>query len=425
VTAALLVLNSRTFTSLRRHYNYRLFFSGQVISLTGTWMQNIALAWLVVELTHSPFAVGVLAFCRFLPFTAFGLVAGVAADRFDNRRLVILTQSAQMAVSAVLAVLAFGGHAPLWAVYVLAFLGGTGNVFDSPGRQALTFQMVGREELTNAVALNASLFNMARVIGPAVGGAVIAATGVAWCFALNAISFLAVLAGLILMRTSEMTKLDRGGRRPTYRRGIREGLAYVRGERRLLLIVALTTVVSTIGVNFHVLVPVLASKTLHSGPQTFGVISACFGAGALAGALVAAWRAQASMRFMLLGTGGLGSALVLLAPQRSVVAVGLLLFVTGLFFTLWTSNANAILQLTAPDRLRGRVLSIYLFAFVGLAPLGSLLAGWLADVGGTDLAFLVAGGVSAAATLAVAAALRGQRARVLLRPLGVPARPQP
>ena len=212
MTAALLALNARTFASLRRHRNYRLFFTGQVISVSGTWMQNIALAWLVVELTHSPLAVGALAFCRFLPFTIFGLVAGVVADRIDNRKLVITTQSVSMTFSAILAALVLTGSETLWLVYVLAILSGTALVFDAPSRHALTFQMVGREELPNAVALNASLFNASRVVGPAVAGVLIAGFGVGVCFLINTITFLAVLAGLLLMRKEELVPLQRSRR---------------------------------------------------------------------------------------------------------------------------------------------------------------------------------------------------------------------
>ena len=196
MTQKLLALNARTFASLRKHRNYRLFFMGQIVSLAGTWMQNIALAWFVHELTHSPIALGILAFCRFVPFTVFGLFAGVLADRFDNRRLVMATQVASMLVSVALAALAFSGSAEVWQAYALAALGGTAMVFDAPGRHALTFQMVGREELPNAVALNASLFNGSRVIGPAIAGAVIGAWSVGVCFAINAVSFLAVLLAL-------------------------------------------------------------------------------------------------------------------------------------------------------------------------------------------------------------------------------------
>ena len=209
MTAALLALPARTFASLRNHRNYRLFFAGQLVSVVGTWMQNIALAWFVIELTRSPVAVGVLAFCRFAPFTIFGLFAGVVADRFDYRRLVMVTQSFAMLVSIALAALAFSGAGQLWQAYVLAFLGGASIVFDHPGRQSLTFQLVGRDELPNAIALNAALFNAARVVGPSVAGVVIATSGVGVCFALNAVSFLAVLTSLALMRPSEFFPIER------------------------------------------------------------------------------------------------------------------------------------------------------------------------------------------------------------------------
>ncbi len=391
MTAALLALHARTFASLRRHRNYRLFFTGQLVSVVGTWMQNIALAWFVVELTRSPVAVGVLAFCRFVPFTLFGLFAGVLADRFDNRRLVMATQVGAMVVSVALAVLAFTGAAEVWQAYVLAFLGGTALVFDHPGRQSLTFQMVGREELPNAVALNAGLFNAARVVGPSVAGVVIATAGVGVCFALNAVSFLAVLTSLLLMRPHELFPLERGEERPTLIGGIREGLGYVARSRRLRLVLVIGTVVSTVGFNFHVLVPVLAAETLHAGPEIFGVLSASFGIGALLGALLAAALARASWKALLLGTVGFSLTLLALAPQHAVAPSALLLFATGVCFTLWTANSQSLLQLTAPDHLRGRVLSLWLFSFAGFAPAGGLLAGWLAEVGGTELAFSVAG----------------------------------
>lgn len=382
---------NRTFASLRIHRNYRLFFTGQLVSVSGTWMQNVALAWFVVELTHSPIAVGLLAFFRFVPFTLFGLVAGVVADRFDNRRLVMTTQLAQMIVSAALTVLAFAGDAKLWQVYLLAALGGVALVFDAPGRHALTYQMVGRDELPNAVALNATLFNSSRIAGPAIAGVVIAAGGTGVCFAVNAASFLAVLIALSLMRTSELYPLDRGESRPTLVRGIRDGLAYARRTRIVWLVLAMTTVLSTLGFNFHVLVPILAKETLDAGPEVFGALSASFGAGALAGGLLTATIARASWKGVVLGAGGFGAAVLALAPQTAVAPAAVLLFAAGVFFILWNSNSQALLQLTAPDHLRGRVLSLFLFAFAGLAPVGALLAGWLAHEGGTQLAFAAAG----------------------------------
>jgi MFS family permease len=400
----------RTFKSLRIHRNYRLFFSGQIVSLVGTWMQNIALAWFVVELTHSAVAVGFLAFCRFAPFTVFGLVSGVVADRFDNRRLVMATQTASMTVAIALTALAFSGAEVVWLAYALAAAAGTALVFDAPGRHALTFQMVGRDELPNAIALNASLFNGSRVIGPAAAGVIIAAFGVGVCFAINAVSFLAVLTSLWLMREDELVKLDRPDEHPSVLRSVREGLAYARHSPRVRLILAMTTVVSTVGFNFHVLVPVLASETLEAGPRTFGILSACFGLGALTGALLAAGLGRASWKALLAGVGGFSVALLALAPVESVVLAASLLFVVGVCFTMWTANSQSLLQLTAPDHLRGRVLSLYLFAFAGLAPFGGLFAGWLSDIGGTQLAFLVAGVTGLIMTLLSLRELRMNRA---------------
>jgi MFS family permease len=412
VTAALLKLNARTFASLRRHRNYRLFFTGQVISVSGTWMQNVALAWLVVELTHSPLAVGILAFCRFIPFTVFGLVAGVVADRIDNRKLVIGTQTASMFMSVFFAVLVLGGLETLWIVYLLAVLSSTALVFDAPGRHALTFQMVGREELSNAVALNASLFNASRVVGPAVAGVLIAAFGVGVCFAVNAVTFLAVLAGLLMMRKEELVPVERSGEPPTMMRGIGEGFAWVMRSPDARLVLSIVTVVSTVGFNFHVILPLLASDTLNTGPEVFGILSASFGAGALVGALLSAALGRASWKALVFGTGGFSVCLLALAPLATVWLCAVLLFLTGVCFTLWTSNANSLLQLRAPDHLRGRIVSLYLWAFAGLAPIGGLLAGWLCEVGGTQLSFTVAGATGLLMAVLAARELSVRRAAV-------------
>jgi MFS family permease len=390
VSAALLALNERTFVSLKKHRNFRLFFTGQVISVSGTWMQNVALAWFVYELTHSPLAVGILTFCRFSPQTLFVLFAGVLADRIDNRRLVITTQAASMVVSVALAALAFSGGTQVWQVYVLALLAGIAQVFDSPGRHALVYQMVGRSELPNAIALNTSVFNASRVVGPGIAGVLIASVGVGACFALNAVSFTAVLAALLLMNTRELHPVERPDERPTFVRGIKEGLAYARGDRRVSLVLLLVLVVGTLGVNNGVILPVLASE-LHAGPEVFGLLSATFGAGALLGALATASLGRASWKVLLMGTTGFGAAMLLVALQSTVAASAALLLVAGLCFTLWSANSNSLLQLSAPDHLRGRVLSLYLFAFHGLAPAGGPLIGWLIQVGGTDLALWVAG----------------------------------
>jgi len=406
MTSLAIALRTRTFRSLRRHRNYRIFFYGQLVSLAGSWMQNVALAWLVLELSGSPLAIGVLAFCRFVPFTVFGLAAGVVADRMDTRKLVMWTQGCALIVSVLLAVVTLTGTATLTVVYVLAALGGITLAFDAPGRQSLTYQMVGPRSLPNAVALNAGLFNGSRVIGPAIAGVVIAVSGTGICFVINAFSFLAVLVALSRLRGEELHHVERD---PSARiiEGMRRALGFVRRDPQLRVVFGVVAVVSTVGFNFHVLVPLLAADTLHVGPEGFGLLSAAFGLGALVGALVTATFREASWRLFATGATGFGVLALALAPVHDAVPAGVLLFAVGISFTLFTANANALVQLGAPDHLRGRMIGLYLFAFVGLAPVGGLLTGWLADRGGTELAFAVAG-VTSLLTIGVASFLRAR-----------------
>lgn len=404
MTKALLAFNRRTFASLH-HRNYRLYFAGQVVSVTGTWMQNIAMAWLILELTHSPVAVGALALCQFLPFTAFGLFAGVLVDRFDARRIVIGTQAASMLLAVALAVPTLMEDASPWLVYLLAGLRGAVLVLDAPSRQALTFQMVGPRELPNAVALNSSLFNGARVTGPALGGAVVALAGAGFCFAFNAVSFVAVLVGLLAMRTDELLPPGRNAERPRLLTGTREAFSYIRSTPRAATVLVLVAVASAFAFNFNVLLPVMAKSTLHAGPGTFGAVTAFFGGGALVGALASAALGRARMGLFLGALAGFAAGETLLAPQRTIVAAGALLFAVGFCFTLWTSNANSTLQLEAPSHLRGRVIGLYYYAFNGSGPAAGLFAGWLASEGGTELAFAVGGAVTLAASAVAIARL--------------------
>ena len=357
MSAKLLSLNRRTFASLRKHRNYRLFF------------------------------------------------AGVLVDRLDARRTVIVTQAASMTLAAALAAIALAGVAEPWHVYAIAALQGTVQVLDAPSRKALTYRMVGPAELPNAVALNSSLFNASRILGPALGGAIVAAAGVGVCFALNAASFLAVLASLFAIREADLHPIERG-ERSTLLRGTRDGLAYARHSPTVLLTLFVVLILSTFCFNFNVLLPVLAQQTLHGGPEILGVLSACFGAGALLGALLAAGLGRASGKVLLAGTAGFAGLQLLLAPARSALLCGLLLFAIGACFTLWTSSSNSSLQLGAPDHLRGRVVALYYYCFNGLGPVGGLLAGWLAARGGTELAFLVTGAIGVATTALALARLR-------------------
>lgn len=390
MTAAILRAGARTFLSVRKHRNYRLFFLGQVVSNTGTWMQRVAQAWLVLTLTGSPISVGILALCQFMPFTLFSLVAGVVVDRLDAWRTVIGTQVTQMVLAAVIAVIALAGVAEPWHVYVIAALMGLVQVLDAPARQSLTFRMVGPVELPNAISLNAGLFNGARIFGPSVAGVLIAAAGAGVCFAVNAASYVAVLAALLMMRPQEFHQLAAQAR-PRIIEGLQEGLRFARQDQQILLMLGLTFVISTFCLNFNVILPVLAKHTLHSGPETFGILSAVFGVGALLGALFSAHLSRATMGTCVLGSAGFALCELLIAPVRSTLVVALLLFVAGVCFTTWSSNSNALIQLASPDHLRGRLIGLYFFAFAGTGTLGGILSGWLTAVGGTELAFAVAG----------------------------------
>jgi MFS family permease len=400
VSAVHALAHSRTFDSLRKHRNYRLYFSGQVVSVTGTWVQNVAQVWLVVVLSHnSPLAVGVLAACQFGPYALLGLAGGVLVDRLDYRRTLLFTQSAMMATAAVLAVLALTHVAQVWMVDAIAAGNGLALVLDTPARQSFTIQMVGRRELPNAVALNSSLFNGSRIIGPALGGLIIATVGVGICFVINAVSFVAVLAGLMLMHQDDLYPVQHAKRGDSVLTSIGEGLRYARTTARVRLVLLMMLVVATIGINFNVLLPVLARTTLGSGAEVFGLLSASFGAGALAGALVTASMGRARMRVLVVAAGGFGLFEILLGLQTTIAGAVILLVLVGVCFTLYTANSNSTLQLAVPDQLRGRVMSLYAYVFFGTAPLGGLLAGWLAERGGTRLAFVVSGAASMLASL--------------------------
>jgi MFS family permease len=391
MTAAILRAGARTFLSVRKHRNYRLFFTGQVISNIGTWMQRVAQAWLILSLTHSAVAVGILALCQFLPFTLFSLAAGVVVDRLDAWKTVISTQITQMLLASTIAVIALAGVAQPWQVYVIAALMGLVQVLDAPSRQTLTFRMVGPLELNNAISLNSGVFNGARIFGPAIGGILIAAAGAGVCFAVNAASYIAVILGLLLMRPSEFHAVERRERPRTLLSGLKEGLSYARNDEQIMLVLVLVAVMSTFCLNFNVLLPVLAKQTLHSGPEVFGILSAVFGVGALIGALVSANIARATMGTTVIGTAGFALSELLIAPLRSAAVIGVLLFLGGICFTTWSSNANSLIQLAAPDYLRGRLIGIYFFAFAGTGTAGGILMGWLTALGGTELGFVVAG----------------------------------
>jgi MFS family permease len=380
--------------SLRLHRNYRLYFAGQFISQIGTWLQTAAQSWLILDLTHSAEAVGVLGFFFYGPYALLGLAGGAFADRWDRRIMLLCTQIAMALCASALAVMVYVHAQSVWLVYAIAVIRGIILVFNNPSRQALMVQLVGRSELGNAIALNSSLNNATRIIGPAIAGLLIESAGLGACFALNALSFVPVVWAIAAMRTHEFHQQSDVRRKETLLASIRAGLHYARHTKTVAITLAMMFVVSFLAINFNVLLPVLARQTMHGGPNVFGAISASFGFGAFIGALVAASRTRAS-RSLLIGACALfGAAQVVLAPQHHLLAVSLALFVTGVAYTIYSASTNALVQLATPGFLQGRVGGLYNYFFLASGPVGSLLAGWLSQRGGTKLAF-AAGGIAA------------------------------
>ena len=392
-------LGDRTFGSLRRHRNYRLFFVGSGISFIGTWMQQIAAYWLILELTNSPIAVGALALVQTLPVTLFALVGGSIADRVDLRKMVVACESVLGVQAAVLCFLALSGLIAPWQLYALGFVQGVAVALNAPARHTLVFQIVGREDLTNAIALSASLGTTARILGPAVGGIVVAAFGPGFAFGLNAVSYAIVIAAILAIRLAP--RPPRTTPLQSVLAGVGQTFRYAVSSRRVAVTFFTLILISTFSFNFDVLLPLVARLTLGQGAQTFGLIASVFGAGALTGSLILATVGKTRLLLVLVGALGFGGLQLVLARLDSLVPVCAVLYLTGIFYILWGSSSLATLQLAAPEHLRGRAASLYFFGFMGGAPLGGIIAGSLTEHGGTRLAFTVAG------TMAIVIALAG------------------
>ncbi|MDI6857435.1 MAG: MFS transporter [Dehalococcoidia bacterium] len=385
---------SLVFASLRVR-NYRLFWLSQLISLTGTWMQVIGQSWLVLDLTHSAQALGIVTMLQFLPLTLLVLFAGVIADRVPKRGFLIFTQSFAMLQAVLLAVLVMTGAVRLWHIYLLAALLGLNNSFDNPTRQAFVPEMVGRELVPNAVALNSALFNSARIAGPALGGATIATIGIDGTFFLNAASFLPVIAALLLMRPGELHPAVRSGAPVDVLQEVRAGLRFAFRSQQVLLVVIVLAIVGTFGYNFTVALPLLARMVLHVGSVGFGAMTSALGVGSLAAALTIAYTHRASERQLLLGAGVLSVTFALVGVSRSFPLSLILLAVLGYASIMFTATANTRMQLSAPDYLRGRLMSLYVLLFAGTTPLGSLLLGQTAHLLGVQGAVVLFAGLSA------------------------------
>lgn len=380
-----------TFRALR-HRNYKLFFSGQLISLIGTWMDQIAESWLVYRLTGSALLLGTVAFASQIPVFLLAPIGGALADRYDRRKLLIGTQSSMMVLTFILAWLTLSHRVHIWHVVTLAALTGVVNALDLPARQAFVVDMVAREDLVNAIALNSSMFNGARVIGPAAAGLVVAAIGEGWCFFANGISFIAVIVGLILMRMERPRLAIEGS--PL--ENIIEGFNFVAHAGPVRALMLLLGLVSFTAMPYAVLMPLFADQILHGGPKALGLLMGCSGVGALGGALLLATRktVHGLGKWVAVACAGFGTSLLLFTFSRTLWLSGFFLVPAGFCAMIQMASSNTLIQSMVPDRLRGRVMSVYAMTFMGMAPLGSLLAGSLAHTLGPSVTVAIGGGVA-------------------------------
>jgi MFS family permease len=378
------LLASRTFRALGS-YNYRLFISGQLVSQCGTWLQRTAQAWLVLDLTGSPVALGLVAALQTLPILLLSLFGGVVADRVPKRRFLMLLLAGETAQAAVLALLTLSGHVQVWQIGVLAFVLGVLTALESPTRQALVSELVEPDQVQSAVSLNSSIFNAARIVGPGLGGVIIAVWGTGICFALNAASFLATLTGLFLMRP-ELLRASRRPARAAVWTQLADGLRYVARTPALAFPVVLLAFLGTFGYNFTVTLPLLARFTLDVGSVGFGSLNAAMGVGSLVGALGVAARVAPTRRNVLWAAAGFSLLFLLLALSRWYLVSLAILVVLGLLSVQYSALTNTSLQLGSREEYRGRVLSLYLLLFAGTSPIGGAITGGLADLWGIQVA---------------------------------------
>jgi MFS family permease len=401
-----------------RYRNYRLFFGGQIVSLAGTWITQTATSWLVYRLTGSAILLGLVGFAGQFPAFLLGPFAGIAVDRFDRRRLLVATQVVSMLQSFMLAALTLSGHVTVGAILFLNIVQGIVNAFDMPGRQSFLIALIeNKADLGNAIALNSSMVNVARLVGPSIAGVVIAATNEGWCFFIDGVSYLGVIAALIAMRIPPRPALV------TKRRGaieqFREGFAYAFGFRPIRSIILLLALVSLVGVPYSVLMPIFATTIFHGGPHTLGFLMTASGVGALAGAL---WLAQRRSvvglgRIIVIASASFGAGIIGFSFAPVLWLAIPCLMVAGFGFIVQMAASNTIIQTIVDDEKRGRVMSFYTMAFLGTVPFGSLIAGWMSARIGAPHTLLV-GGISCLAGAAwFARQLPGIRATV--RPIYV------
>ena len=402
--------------------NYRYFAAGQLVSLTGTWMQNVAQDWLVLDLTdRSGTALGITTALQFLPMLLFGLWGGVIADRSNKRRVMMITQSIQGFLALSLGVLVVTGAVQTWMVFCFAFALGMTTAFDLPARQAFVREMVGPRDITNAVGLNSATFNSARIVGPAIAGLMIAGGGTAPVFFLNAASYLAVIYGLSRIREDELFS----GRRVERAKGqLVAGLRYVKGRKDLLLPIVLVGFIGMLGLNFQITLALMARNEFHKGAETYGTLSALLAGGSLMGALLTARRERPTQRVLLGSAIAFGVLETALGLMPNIVLFSILLVPTGFAVITFTSTALSTVQLGADEAMRGRVLALYALVFVGGTPFGAPIIGWLGEHVGPRSPLVVGGLGSLVASVVAGVLLVRSTGRTWRRPLRAPVRPE-
>ncbi len=382
-----------------KNRNYRLFFTGQSFSLIGTWMQSISLSWLVYRLTGSAFLLGLIGFTNQIPVTVFAPIAGVFADRWNLRRTIVITQTLAMLQAFVLATLVFAGSIQVWQIIALSLVIGLINAFDTPARQSFIVQMVDdKRDLGNAIAMNSSMVNGARLIGPSIAGVLIAWVGEAVCFLVNGISYIAVIIALLLMRVKRREKQANGGNVLT---DLKDGIRYVHGSPPIRSILLLTACVSLIGLSYPSLLPIFAKDILHGGPRTLGFLMGATGVGALSGALyLAARRNVVGLgRVLSIASLVLGCGLILFSLSETFwVSLGMM-YLMGLGMMIQVATSNTLLQTIVDDDKRGRVMSLHVVSFMGMMPIGTLIAGSVASAIGAPLTLRINGVVCILASL--------------------------
>lgn len=398
----------RTFHAVRHSRNFRLFFAGQAVSVTGTWVQYVAVSWLVLRLTGSGIALGVVTALSFSPILLFGAWAGVLADRHDKRRILLWTQSAFGVLALALWALVAAGVVELWMVYTLSFLQGVVTAVDTPTRQSFFAEMVGTEHLTNAVSLNSAVMTGTRIVGPALAGLLIAGAGLATCFLVNGLSYLAVIASLLAMRPEDLHRTAA----PRHGSGLREGIRYVWDTPELRTPLVVMAVVFTFSFNFSVLMPLLAVDVFRGDAGTLGLLLSVMGAGSLVGALGMARGVRPDPRRLVLGAVGLGAMSMVAAAMPTLGAELAVLVVLGFVSIVFMITGNTTLQLTARPEMRGRVMALYAVVFLGGTPIGAPLAGWTAEVLGPRWGLAIGGLIAVVVGLVGLRAVRREAAAV-------------